>query len=132
MARILYCNQMITTNPHMSQQTKPTFNSFFNLNCKNEYNIHLTECILCNIQYVGKAEIAFNLRVNNHRKYSKEANSVLVCNHNFKDIISTKLVILIIIDILLYMHVFKKVLQVVRESFWVQKIIVLVPFGFNQ
>ena len=108
---------MITTNPHMSQQTKPTFNSFFNLNCKNEYNIHLTECILCNIQHVGKAEIAFKLRLNNHRKYSKEANSVLACNHDFKYIIWTKLVILIIIDILLYLHVFKKVLQVVRESF---------------
>ena len=132
MARSLYCNQGVTTNPYRSQQTKPTFHDFFNLNCKSEHDIHLTEFILCNIQYVGKAEVAFNLRLNNHRKDSKEADPNLACNHNFKDIISTKLVKLIIIDILLYLHGFKKALQVVRERFWVQKIIVLIPFGFNQ
>ena len=26
------------------------------------------ECALCKIQYVGKAETAFNIRLNNHRK----------------------------------------------------------------
>ena len=54
-ARTLYCNQATTTNPYRSKQTKPTFNCFFNLNCKRECNIYLMECILCNIQYVGKA-----------------------------------------------------------------------------
>ena len=92
MARSLYCNQGVTTNPYRSQQTKPTFHDFFNLNCKSEHDIHLTEFILCNIQYVGKAEVAFNLRLNNHRKDSKGADPNLACNHNFKDIISTKLV----------------------------------------
>ena len=29
------------------------------------------------MQYVGKAETAFNLRLNNHRKDTKKSNSVL-------------------------------------------------------
>ena len=30
--------------------------------------MYLMECILCNKQYVGKAETSFNIRLNNHRK----------------------------------------------------------------
>ena len=26
------------------------------------------ECMLCEVQYVGKSETAFNIRLNNHRK----------------------------------------------------------------
>ena len=37
------------------------------------------ECTLCNKQYVGKAEIAFNIRLNNHRKDTKSAT--LACRH---------------------------------------------------
>ena len=47
--RTLCCNQVLTTNTFMSQQTKRTFNIFFNLNCKSEYVIYLMECILCNM-----------------------------------------------------------------------------------
>ena len=32
--RTLCCNQVLTTNIFMNQQTKRTFNIFFNLNCK--------------------------------------------------------------------------------------------------
>ena len=47
----------------MSQQTKWTFNIFFNVNCKVESIIYLMECILCQMQYVGREEAAFNLRL---------------------------------------------------------------------
>ena len=70
-----------STNTFMSQQTKRTFNIFFNLNCKSEYVIYLMECILCKIKYVGKAETAFNLRLNKHRKDTKKPNSILACKH---------------------------------------------------
>ena len=33
------------------------------------------------MQYVGKAETAFNLRLNNHRKDTKKPNSILACKH---------------------------------------------------
>ena len=35
-ARIAFCNQVLTLNTFMSQQTKLTFNIFFNFNCKSE------------------------------------------------------------------------------------------------
>ena len=34
--RTLCCNQVMTTNTFMTQQTKETFNIFFNLSCKSE------------------------------------------------------------------------------------------------
>ena len=71
--RTLCSNQVLTTNTLMSQQTKRTF--------KSEYVIYLMECILCKMQYVGKAETAFNLRLNNHRKDTKKPNSTLACKH---------------------------------------------------
>ena len=67
-ARTLCCNQVLTTNTFMSQQAKQTFNIFFNHTCKMEYVIYLMKRILYKMQYVGKAETAFNLRLNNYRK----------------------------------------------------------------
>ena len=59
------------------------------------------ECTLCKKQYVGKAVIAFYIRLNNHRNDVKNPHpkTILVCkhfqekNHNFN-----KHVKLIIID----------------------------------
>ena len=39
------------------------------------------ECILCKIQYVGKSETPFNLRLNNHRKDVYNPKAIPVCNH---------------------------------------------------
>ena len=76
-ARTLCCNQVMATNTFTSQQAKRTFNIFFNRNCKREYVIYLLECILCKMRYVGKAETAVNLRLNNRRKGTKKLHSSL-------------------------------------------------------
>ena len=98
--------------------------------------IYLTECISCKKQYVGKAEVAFNLRLNNHRKDTKKLNSILVCKHfqeqghNFNNHAK-----FIITDKLVNLYGCKKVLRemlVVRKNFWIQKLKALVPFGLNQ
>ena len=34
------------------------------------------ECELCEVQYVGKAETAFNIRLNNHRKDINNPKSI--------------------------------------------------------
>ena len=39
------------------------------------------ECILCNKQYVGKAERSFNIRLNNHRKDVKKVDTTMACKH---------------------------------------------------
>ena len=48
-AKTLSCNQVVTANTFMSQQTKGTSDILFNLNCKSQYVIYLLyllECIL--------------------------------------------------------------------------------------
>ena len=39
------------------------------------------DCTLCNKKYVGKAETAFNIRLNNHKKDNKDPNAILACRH---------------------------------------------------
>ena len=39
------------------------------------------ECILCNKQYVGKAETKFDKRLNNYRKDVKKVDAILTCKH---------------------------------------------------
>ena len=62
----------------ISQQTNKN-KIYQKVNCKSEYVIYLMDCTLCNKQYVGKAETAFNIRLNNHRKDTKEPNAILAC-----------------------------------------------------
>ena len=39
------------------------------------------ECTLRNKQYAGKAETAFNIRLSNPRKDTKNPNAILACRH---------------------------------------------------
>ena len=48
--RTLYCNQVLTTNTFMIQQTKGKCSIFFNLKCKSEYVILLMECSFCKMR----------------------------------------------------------------------------------
>ena len=77
----LCCTQVLNTQTFASQQTKKTFNIFHKLTCKSQYVIYLMECILCKIQYVGKSETPFNLRLNNHRKDVNNPKAIPACNH---------------------------------------------------
>ena len=64
------------------------------------------------MQYVGKAETAFNQRINNHRKDTKKPGSILACKHfqeqgnNFKEHAK-----FIIIDKLVNLHGSKEALR---------------------
>ena len=78
------------------------------------------------MECVEKAEIVFKLRLNNHRKDTKNPNSVLawkhfqVKGHNFN-----KHAKFMIIDKLVNLHSSKERLQemlVIRETFWIQKL----------
>ena len=65
----------------------------------------------------GKAEAAFNLRLNNHRKDTKKPNSILACKHfqekghNFN-----KHAKFIIIDKLVNLHGSKEALREILDS----------------
>ena len=88
------------------------------------------------MEYVGKAETTFNLRLNKHRKETKKPNSILASKHfqeqghNFN-----KHANFIVIDKLVNLYGSKEALRamlVVRENFWILKLKTLVPFGLNQ
>ena len=39
------------------------------------------KCISCKIQYIGKSETTFNLKLNNHMIDTKKPISILACKH---------------------------------------------------
>ena len=66
------------------------FQIYCNSNFKSKYVIYLLEYTKCKIQYVGKAEIEFNIRLKNHRKDVWKPDAIPASrhvsghNHNFK------------------------------------------------
>ena len=48
---------------------------------KTNYLIYLLEYMLCKIQYVGKLETPFRIRLNNHRKDIRNPNAIKACKH---------------------------------------------------
>ena len=80
-SRTLCCKQVIKTEHFKSNQTNRTFRIFQKTTCKSNFIIYLLECELCKIQYVGKAETAFNIRLNNHRKDVKDPKAIPVDKH---------------------------------------------------
>ena len=69
------------TKAFQSYRTKKIFQIFHNLTCKNENLIYLLKCRICQLEYVGKSETPFNIRLNNHRKDAKSQALILVCKH---------------------------------------------------
>ena len=94
------------------------------------------ECTLCNKQYVEKAETTLNIRLNSHRKDSKNPKTILASGHfqqqrhNFNSNAQ-----FIIIDKLVNTSSSKDILRerlIQRENFWIQKLKILVSYGLNQ
>ena len=132
----LCCSQLTSTIPFISQQAKRKCKIYHNVNCKSEYVIYFMECTLCIKQYVRKAETAFNIRLNNHRKNAKHQNGILACryfqqkSHNFnshaKFIITSKLANTSSSKDILR----ERIIQ--RENFWIQKLKTSVSYGLNR
>ena len=80
-SRSLCCQQVLKTTTFTSTQTRETFTIFHQVTCHSNYVIYLLECIMCKIQYVGKSETSFNIRLNNHRKDIKKPNTIEACKH---------------------------------------------------
>ena len=95
------------------------------------------ECILCKIQYVGKSETSFNLRLNNYRKDVYNLKAIPACNHfkihghNFMKHAKFTL----IEQLTEISNVSKDTLKLRlkrREDFWIIKLKTLAPKGLNQ
>ena len=79
--RTLCCKQVVYTTTFRSNQTNRIFQIYHNLNCKSKYVIYLVECTKCKIQYVGKTETEFNIRLNNHRKDVWKPDGISASRH---------------------------------------------------
>ena len=78
-------SQLMSATTFISQQTKRKFKIYHKVNRKIEDAIYLMECTLYNKKYIGKVETEPNIRLNNHRKDTKDANSILACRHFQED-----------------------------------------------
>ena len=69
------------THSFRSQQNGRIFTIFHQVSCKSDFLIYLLECQKCHIQYVGKTETDFNLRLNNHLKDVYKADAIPALRH---------------------------------------------------
>ena len=136
-SRTLCCKQVIKTEHFKSNQTNRTFRIFQKTTCKSNFIIYLLECELCKIQYVGKAETAFNIRLNNHRKDDKDPKAIPVdklfnqTGHTFN--LHAKFIIIEQLqDIEKTSNEILKERLKTRETFWIKKLKTLTPSGLNQ
>ena len=58
-----------TTTFTGTNQADRTFDILHTENCQSAFVIYIIECRICKVQYVGKSETAFNLRLNNSRNH---------------------------------------------------------------
>ena len=80
-SRSFCCQQGLKTTTFTSTQTRETFTIFHQVTYHSNYAIYLLECIMSKIQYVGKSEISFNIRLNNDRKDIKKPNVIEACKY---------------------------------------------------
>ena len=69
-------SSIIGTSTFQSYQTQQLYTIFHKLNCKSKFIIYLIKWALRKIQYIGKAETAFNIRLINHRKDVTNSKSI--------------------------------------------------------
>ena len=132
----LCCKQIVHTATFRSKQTNRIFHIYHNLNCKSKYAIYLLECTKCKIQYVGKSETEFNIRLNNHRKDEWKPDAIPASrhfsskNHNFNTHAK-----FILIEQIRHIEIdtekIKERLKQ-RENFWILTLETLTPKGLNQ
>ena len=125
---------MKQTKTFQSYRTKQTSQVFHNLTCKSESLIYLLQCHICQLQYVGKSETPFNIRLSNLGKDAKLQASVLSWkrfnnqNHNFQHAEFT------LIEQIKKQRTAEetRILLKRRANFWVLKQKTLYPDGLNQ
>ena len=130
----LFRQQLISTTTFKSNQTNKAFKIYHRVNCKSSFVIYLLEC---NIQYVGKSETPFKIRLNNHRNDVKNPNAISTPKYfNRQDYNFNNYRKIIIIEQLRNIRTtstetLKERLKQ-QENFWIMKLEILAPLGLNQ
>ena len=134
-----WCIRINKTSTFTGTQDSKVFDIFHTVNCQSTFVIYIIECKICKLQYVGKSETAFNLRLNNHRNHIKRGVSSCELtehflqntrSHNFdNDVIFT------IIEQIKRSEMDierKKEILRTREIFWQRRLNTLQPNGLNK
>ena len=136
-SRCLCCKQLAFTDTFTSTVTHKTYKIFHESNCKSNHVVYLLECTLCGIQYIGKTEWSFNIRLNNYRYRIKSTNTsnLLPCEKHFKLAShdfekDAKFTIIEKIEKIDDKTMAKSTL-LRREDFWILKLNTLHPHGLN-
>ena len=115
------------------------FDIFHTVNCQSNFVIYIIECRICRLQYVGKSETAFNLRLNNHRNHIKRGvNSCELSEHFLHNSTShdlSKDITITIIEQIKRSNMTierKKDILRAREIFWQCRLNTLQPNGLNE
>lgn len=131
------CKQVTSTTNFTSQQTKQTFKIYHNLNCRSDFVIYLLECRRCKIQYIGKSEPPFNLRLNKHRNDAKnpKEDTIEACKHFNQHHRFNRDAKFTLIEQIKDKRKSREELRTIllkRENFWINKLKTLKPYGLNQ
>ena len=135
--RTLCCKQVVSTTSFKGNQTNRILKIFHNINCKSTFLIYLLECNICNIQYVGKSETTFSIRLNNHRKDVKDPNALpadkhfTLPGHDFNKNAKFTLIEKLTSTNKVATETLKERLKN-RENFWIMKLRTLTHNGLNQ
>ena len=134
----LCCKQVKYSRTFKSNTTNQQFDIYHQTNCKSTFAIYILECIKCKIQYVGKAETQFSLRLNNHRKDATSKSNIVIpaskhfhnANHNFMR--DAKFTIIETLEKQQKSKEEKCTILLQRENFWITKLKTLAPNGLNK
>ena len=88
--RTLCYKQVTNATMFRKNLTNRTFHIYHNVKCKSKYVIYLLECTRCKMQYVGKDETDFSIKLKNHeRMYGNQMPDLQVVNFQTNTITST-------------------------------------------
>ena len=92
--------------------------------------------MLCKIQYVGKLETPFRIRLNNHRKDIKNPNAIKACKHlnNWNNVFHKHRKFILIEQLNNIKNTSTEVLKQRlkdRKNYWIKRIKTVTPFGLN-
>ena len=134
-----WCKGINKTTTFTSSNNNKTFKIFHSVNCQSSWVIYIIECNICNLQYIGKSETPFNLRLNNHRNHIKKGISSCELTehflHNKRTHNFDNNVIITIIEQIRKDNISneqKKDLLRHREIFWQKKLNSMQPNGLNK
>ena len=105
--------------------------------CRSSNVIYLLHCRKCNIQYVGKTENPFNIRLNNHHHGANHPTEETIpaakhfsINHEFNR--DAKFTIIEQIKDNSKSQEEKRAILLRKENFWITKLHTLTPLRLNQ